>query len=177
MYNKIIEKYYDKNSDLYKLLIFHSRRVAEKAMEVCKTHPELNADLQFIEQAAMFHDIGIFLCQAPSVFCFGNHNYIEHGYLGAQILENEGFERHALVAERHTGTGISKEEIIEKKLPLPHRDFCPISTEEKIICYADKFFSKSKPEKEFSVEQVRKNLGRFGKEKVDIFDDWYKIFS
>jgi len=42
----------------------------------------------------MFHDIGIFLCNAPSVFCFGNHNYIEHGYFGAQILVNEGFERH-----------------------------------------------------------------------------------
>jgi len=36
MYNKIIEKYYDKNSELYKLLIFHSRWVADKAMEISR---------------------------------------------------------------------------------------------------------------------------------------------
>ncbi|MCL1868464.1 MAG: HDIG domain-containing protein [Paludibacter sp.] len=172
----IIEKYYKKSSDLYRLLVCHSRQVADKAVEICQKHTELNADLQFVEQAAMLHDIGIFLCHAPSIFCFGEHHYIEHGYLGAQILENEGFTRHALVAQRHTGTGISLEEIIERNLPLPHQDFCPISIEEKIICYADKFFSKSKPEKELSTDEIRKKLRKIDEKKLIIFDKWNEMF-
>jgi len=173
----IIEKYYQQNTDLYRLILQHSALVAKKATEICKNHSELHADLQFIEQAAMLHDIGIFLCNAPSIFCTGKHNYIEHGYLGGQILRNEGLERQALVAERHTGTGITKEEIIRGKLPLPNRDFCPVSIEEKIICYADKFFSKSYPDKELSIDEIRHNLSKFGEKKLEIFDLWHKLFA
>jgi uncharacterized protein len=172
----IIEKYYQKGSDLYNLLVSHSRLVAEKAVDICRKHAELSADLQFVQEAAMLHDIGIFLCNAPSFFCFGSHNYIEHGYLGAQILEDEGFVHHALVAKRHTGTGISLEEIIKRHLPLPHQDFYPISVEEKIICYADKFFSKSKPEKELSIDEIRKKLRKISDKNVKIFDKWNEMF-
>jgi len=174
--NLIIEKYYTKGSDLHNLLVQHCCQVATKAAEICLNHAELNANLQFVQEAAMLHDIGIFLCSAPSIFCYGNYNYIEHGYLGAQLLVNEGFPYHALVAERHTGTGISLNEIIKKNLPLPRRDFCPISIEEKIICYADKFFSKSKPDKELSIDEIRKTLGKYGKKNIEIFDEWNDLF-
>ena len=46
-------------------------------------------------------------------------------------------------AKRHTGAGLTKKEIIEQELPLPQQDFLPETTEEKLICYADKFFSKT----------------------------------
>ncbi|MCL2596289.1 MAG: HDIG domain-containing protein [Paludibacter sp.] len=173
----IIEKYYKKTTDLYRLIVGHSNLVAQKAMDICNTHTELNADLLFVQQAAMLHDIGILLCNAPSIFCYGKHNYIEHGYLGGQILRKEGLIRHALVAERHTGTGIPLEEIIKKDLPLPHRNFCPLSIEEKIICYADKFFSKSNPEKEFSIDEIRNNLSKFSQKNVDIFNLWNEMFT
>ena len=91
----------------------------------------------------MLHDIGIFYCNAPNIHCHGTHTYIEHGYLGAELLRNEGFPKHALVAERHTGTGITIEQIIREDLPIPERDYCPQSIEEKIVCYADKFYLKA----------------------------------
>ena len=91
----------------------------------------------------MLHDIGIIYCDAPKIYCNGTHKYIEHGYLGAELLRREGFPKHALVAERHTGTGITIEQIEREELPIPERDYCPQSLEEKIICYADKFYSKS----------------------------------
>ena len=90
----------------------------------------------------MLHDIGIFLTDAPGIFCFGDKPYICHGYLGADLLREEGFPRHALVCERHTGAGISAESIIKQDLPIPHREMLPVSMEEQVICFADKFFQK-----------------------------------
>ena len=57
-------------------------------------------------------------------------------------MRKEGFPRHALVCERHTGAGISLQSIIDQQLPVPHRDMVPVSLEEQVICFADKFFFK-----------------------------------
>ncbi len=54
----------------------------------------------------------------------------------------EGLERHALVAERHIGLGITREEIIRQQLPLPRRDMLCESLEEKIICWLICFSAK-----------------------------------
>ena len=135
------------------ILLVHSRSVTDKALALAKKHPELDLDLNFIEEAAMLHDIGIFLTDAPDIQCFGTHPYICHGYLGADLVRKEGFPRHALVCERHTGAGLSLQDIEEQNLPVPHRDMLPVSLEEEIICFADKFFSKTKLDKEKSLER------------------------
>ena len=94
---KIIEKYYDTQSEAYHILITHSRNVAGKALSIAKLHPEMNLDLAFIEEAAMLHDIGIIFCNAPDIDCHGTYEYICHGYLGADLLRKEGYPRHAFV--------------------------------------------------------------------------------
>lgn len=174
---KIIEKYYDKESKLYKILISHSEQVRDKAMAVAKNRPELEADVQFIEEAAMLHDIGIYLTHAPSIECFGSFHYIAHGYLGADILREEGYPHHALVCERHTGTGLSKEWIISQKLPLPHRDMVPVTIEEQIICYADSFFSKTKIGEELTVEEIIRKMRKFSDQQEQQFIRWHQMFS
>ena len=174
---KIIEKYYPKDSDIYFILLIHSEQVKDKALEIAARNPELKLDLEFIAEAAMLHDIGIFKCNAPRLHCKGTHDYIEHGYLGAELLRAEGLERHALVCERHTGVGLTKEMIIKSNLPLPHRDMIPQTLEEQVICYADKFYSKSKLAEPHSVENIRKDLGRFGDYQVAVFDKWHSRFQ
>ena len=139
----VIDKYYPEDNELKHILLKHSRSVADKALAMARKHPELNLDLQFIEEAAMLHDIGIFQTDAPSIRCFGTHPYIAHGYLGAEILRAEGFPQHALVCERHTGAGLSLQDIIDQQLPVPHREMLPVTLEEQLICFADKFFSKT----------------------------------
>ena len=99
-----------------------------------------------------------------------------HSLLGAEILRNEGLESHALVCERHTGAGISAKEIEEQNLPLPRTDVIPISVEEKIVAYADKFFSKSSPNKRKSLAEARASLERFGKDTLSRFDSWTEMF-
>jgi uncharacterized protein len=96
--------------------------------------------------------------------------------LGADLLREEGYGRHALVCERHTGAGISLRDIVDKELPLPHRDMLPVSIEEQLICFADKFFSKTELSKERSVAEARHKLERFGTEGLERFDFWCKSF-
>ena len=173
---KIIEKYYDNRTEVYQLLIKHSRSVSDKALSIARSHPEMELDHAFIEEAAMLHDIGIFLCNAPSIGCHGTFDYVCHGYLGADLLRKEGYPRHALVCERHTGTGISLQMILEKNLPLPHKDFIPVSLEEQLICFADKFFSKTKPGKEKEIVKIQSSLQKHGEDTVLCFNRWCKLF-
>ena len=176
MWMRVIDKYYSDNPPLKDLLILHSRLVADKALKVAAVHPELNLDTQFIEEAAMLHDIGIFLTDAAPIHCFGSYHYVCHGYLGAELLRCEGLPRHALVAERHTGTGLTLKQILERDLPVPHRDMIPLSSEEKVICFADKFFSKTRPAQEKTVEQAESSLVKFGQEGVLVFREWCNLF-
>ena len=109
--------------------------------------------------------------------CFGSGPYICHGRLGAEILRKEGYERHARVCERHTGAGITCKEIIAQGLPLPHQDFLPETLEEKVICYADKFFSKTHLDREKSIEKAEKSLAKFGEDGVMRFREWERMFE
>ena len=143
---------------------------------MARKHPEQNLDLTFIEEAAMLHDIGIFMTDADGIFCFGKYPYICHGYLGSELVAREGYPRHALVCERHTGAGLSLKAIMERDLPVPHREMIPISLEEQIICFADKFYSKTKLDKEKSVEKARKSIEKHGEEGLARFDAWCKLF-
>ena len=135
----IINKYYSEENELKHILLTHSRSVADKALQIAVKHPELHLDTGFLEEAALLHDIGIFMTDASGIQCFGTHPYICHGYLGSELLMKEGYPRHALVCERHTGAGMSLQSIIEQDLPIPHRDMVPVSMEEQVICFADKF--------------------------------------
>ena len=175
-YLQIINKYYSDN-ELKHILLTHSRQVANKAIQIVDSHPELNADRQFVEEAAMLHDIGIIRCNAPGIQCFGTEPYICHGTIGAEMLRAEGFPLHARVCERHTGAGLSLDEIIAQNLPIPHRDLTPESIEEQIICYADKFFSKTRLTQEKTLEQAIHSLSKFGKEGVERFVKWSEIFA
>ena len=168
----IIDKYYLPGSELHSLLVVHSQNVARLA---CRLGQRLvdggeTVDLDFVHEAAMLHDIGIFLTDAPGIHCHGTRPYICHGILGRELLDALRLPRHALVCERHTGAGISRNDIIAQHLPLPLRDMLPISIEEQLICYADKFFSKTRPDEQKSLEHARRSLERFGDATLARFD-------
>lgn len=172
----LIDKYYPEENELKHILLTHSRSVVDKALALARLHPELKLDLQFIEEAALLHDIGIFLTDADGIHCYGSHPYICHGYLGADLVRKEGYPRHALVCERHTGAGLSLKAIEERNLPIPHREMVPVSLEEQLICFADKFYSKTKLDKEKSLEKARKSIERHGEEGLERFDNWCRLF-
>lgn len=176
----LLEKHYPPGTPAHRSLIRHSLKVAEKALSVAR-HLSLTheVDCQFVEEAALLHDIGIGFTRAPDIGCFGALPYLAHGIKGRELLEKEGLPRHALVCERHIGVGLTAREIQEQNLPLPCRDMLPLTLEERIVTYADLFFSKTpgKEEKEKSPQKVRSVLARYGEDKPAIFDLWHKEFS
>lgn len=178
-YNAIINEYYTAGSELHSLLVEHSRQVADLALALGRDLQRRGTDvaLAFVEEAAMLHDIGIFLTDAPGIHCHGTEPYIRHGLLGAELLRGKGLERHARVCERHTGAGITIDDIMSQHLPLPERDFTPETVEEKLVCYADKFFSKSHPERRKTLEQARRSLLKFGHATVDRFDALHRLLA
>ena len=176
-YETLINKYYPEDDDLRRLLLHHSCQVTDRCQLVASRHPELQLDTVFLEEAAMLHDIGIRWCHAPSIFCMGSEPYIRHGLIGGELLRREGYERHARVCERHTGTGLTCQQILSQQLPLPPADYVPQTLEEQLVCYADKFYSKSRPDRVLTVEQAAQSLAKFGQEGVQKFLAWAQLFE
>lgn len=176
-YFAIIHKYISPDSPVYRVYIPHVSLVTAKALRIAGKLGLSQAQKQFIEEAAMLHDIGIVKVKGYSA-CH-HRPYICHAPAGRALLEHEGLERHALVAERHIGLGIAREEIIQQQLPLPRRDMLCESLEEKIICWADLFFSKT-PERlwqEKSLAQVEQRATRYGPRQIALFREWCRLFE
>ncbi|MBC2714724.1 MAG: phosphohydrolase [Desulfobacteraceae bacterium] len=175
----IINEFYKHGSKSHEILLRHSEAVAQKALRVAGKIPDLKPDTCFIEEAAMIHDIGIFYTNAPSIGCHGKYPYVCHGYLGRKLMEDLGYHRHALVCERHVGAGLSVDDINKFNLPLPARNMIPISIEEQIICYVDKFFSKKldKSIEELSTEAVVKKIEAYGSDQAMRFKAWVDLFG
>lgn len=159
---EIIDHYYPEaaNPELRHILVTHSRSVAEKALAVCRSHPELNADKSVVYAGAMLHDIGIVRCDAEGIHCHGTEPYLKHGVLGAEMVDDPVIAR---ICARHTGTG------------LPGLE--PETIEEQIVCYADKFFSKTRLDREKTYEEARRSLMKFGEEGLQIFAKWHEKFE
>lgn len=177
-YFSLISKYIDPNSPAYPIYIIHSTLVTNKALKIADKLGLNHDKLKFIEEASMLHDIGVCKVNDPDMGTIGGE-YITHGIIGSDILINEGYPKHARVAERHTGVGIYKQEIIEKGLPLPQIDLIPETIEERIISYSDLFFSKSKSRiwHERSLDEVRASISKFGQRYVDILEEWIREFE
>lgn len=162
---------------LKELLVTHSLQVARKALEIAHAHALPLADGDIVA-AAMLHDIGIIATNAPGIHCHGTEHYLRHGALGAAMLRKAGApEWLARVAERHTGTGITAKDIAEYHLPMPPGDYMPETLLERLVCYADKFYSKSHPQVEKTPAQARASVARFGADNAARFDDLAAIFG
>ena len=175
-YYALIDKYYGDNAELRDILVRHSTAVANKALAIADAHPELRLDRRFLLEAAMLHDIGIIRTYAPDIKCFGTEPYIRHGVIGAEMMRAEGYPRHARVCERHTGAGLSQKEIERQGLPLPHTDLLPETPEEQVVCYADKFFSKTRLDTEKTIAQAERSVAKHGEEGLRRFKEMEKRF-
>ncbi|MBW6440505.1 HD domain-containing protein [Patescibacteria group bacterium] len=172
-YINILKKYSDSKNN-FNVVLNHSLVVLAKSFEIIarkNLSSNINADL--IVSGCLLHDIGTF------EFMKSIHklqiDYLRHGIIGGEILRSEGLNKEALIAERHIGSGLSKEYIIKKNLPLPKRDFLPITLEQKLICYADKFHSKSG--KIDTLASIEKEMKGFGKESFQRFLELKILFK
>ena len=180
----IITHFYPEDTPLRRLLLRHSTQVRDMALRILDDPacpPGLDREL--VSAGAMLHDVGILKCHAPSILCTGDLPYVTHGVTGAAMLREYGrangldMEPYARICERHTGTGITAKEVREQRLPIPERDWLPETPEEKLVCLADKFFSKSGDMKDKPADVVRRSLEKFGADTVERFDALLRLFG
>lgn len=179
-WRSLADAFYGASPRARHILIEHSRVVAALALEINRRR-DLGLDPRQVEYAAMVHDIGIYATHAPGIDCHGTLPYICHGIAGAQALRRAGApEWAARVAERHTGAGLTPQDITEQNLPLPLTvTMVPETTLEKLICYADKFYSKNPAKLTVprTTEQVRKDMGAHGTDTLSRFEQLHNEFS
>jgi len=175
----ILESVYPPGTLAHRIMLDHARRVADKAVAVARGLPHLRPDIDFIREAALIHDIGVCKTRSPKLGCGGSLPYVCHGIMGRAMMADLGWPRHGLVCERHVGVGITREDIARHGLPLPDRDMRPVTLEEEIVAYADKFYSK-KPGLEGrckSPDEIIASLTRWGEDKIRVFRAWRAKFE
>lgn len=177
----ILYHFYPDDTPLRRLLILHSEKVRDKALAILAhakaidPSPVLcNIDERLVSDGALLHDVGIGLTHAPGILCEGTEPYICHGTIGAEMLRqfDPSLEAVARICERHTGAGLTAQDITGQGLPIrPVRDLLPETPEERLVCLADKFFSKSgDPAAEKDFDRVRRSMMKFGTDTLQRFD-------
>ena len=176
-YQSIIDKYYPEGLAARDIYMRHARSVADEAIGIVRRH-RLPLDEATVEAAAMLHDIGICRTDAPGIHCYGTEPYLAHGVAGAAILRQEGVpEEIAAVAERHTGAGLTAEEVAASGLPIPEQDYCPRTLLEQVVCYADKFWSKSGTMERKPLDRVRASMAKWGEATAKRFEAMHRQFN
>ncbi|MGC5364340.1 HD domain-containing protein [Streptomyces sp. DT24] len=145
-------------------------RLAPDAVPGGGTGAFAGIDPELVRAGCLLHDIGVYrLYDEHGTLDYPN--YLRHGLLGHEILEREGFpEPLRRFCSCHTGVGLTRDDIARQGLPLPPGDYVAVSTEEKLVMYADKFHSKSTPPRFVPPEKYAVQVGRFGADKVAAFE-------
>lgn len=147
---ELLRKYSD-SPESFRKVLGHVKAVQKEAIAIASKVKDI--DMYKIKIGSLLHDIGRFSCPPGKDRC-------KHGLIGGEILRKEGLFDIAKIAERHIGVGIKKEDIVSQKLPLPAKDFVPVSKEEKIIAHADNLiFGNKKGGFKEVVVRFKKELG------------------
>ena len=105
-------------------------------------------------------------------------NYIRHGLLGHELLLDEGLpEEICRFASRHTGMGLSRDDILRQGLPLPPGDYLAETGEESLVMYADKFHAKTTPPALLTAGAYAASVRRFGEDKAAAFQSMREAFG
>jgi uncharacterized protein len=137
----------------------------------------LDSDLTLVRAGCLLHDIGVYRLY-DTAGRLDHANYIRHGLLGHELLRTAGFpEAICRFASCHTGMGLSKDDVIGQRLPLPPADYLAETGEEKLVMYADKFHTKTTPPALLTACAYAASVRRFGADKVARFESMRAAFG
>ena len=130
-------------------IISHSLAVSGHAKSIAEDIKDkgYDIDVDFVEVAALLHDIG--RCRTHGA---------GHGIEGARILRDIGLEKYANVCERHIGAGLTSDDA--RSLGLPDGNYMPVTLEEKVVAHADNLAIGPRiVEISDAVDELKKKLG------------------
>ncbi|MEU3098472.1 HD domain-containing protein [Streptomyces sp. NPDC006967] len=126
-------------------------------------------DAGLVRAGCLLHDIGVYRLYGDDGR-LDHRNYVRHGLLGHDILEAEGFpEPLRRFCSHHTGVGLTRHDVVVQGLPLPPADYLAETEEERLVMYADKFHTKSRPSVFLTPDEYAAHVRRFGEDKVTAF--------
>lgn len=200
-----IEELHRKSADspaVFELIGTHCKIVAEMTLFVCKNYAckncdckssvcrnvsdskvsaeNVNAALAFA--GALAHDIGAYELvrgegtdENPIRY---EKNYVRHGILGYNLLKNAGFdEQIALFARNHTGVGLTKKAIEAQNIPIPSDDYVPVTREQQIVMFCDKFHTKSLPPKFVTAKTAVRRCAKFSEKDAQKMSKLVEIYG
>jgi len=150
-------------------LVYTHCQIVRDIAEQLHSRSPAGADLALVRAGSLLHDVGVYRLydQAGRL---DHANYIRHGVLGYELLREEDLpEELCRFASHHTGVGLSKEDVLRQRLPLPAADYLAETAEEELVMYADKFHSKSTPPKFLTPDAYAASVRRFGAAKAAAF--------
>ena len=134
-------------------------------------------DARLVRAGCLLHDVGVYRLY-DEAGQLDHRNYMRHGVLGYELLQEEGLpEAICRFASHHTGTGLSREDVLRQELPLPPGDYLAETPEEVLVMYADKFHSKTTPPKLLTAHAYAVYVRRFGADKVAAFESMRAAFG
>ncbi len=172
-----LHKKYAPSDEVYDLVFTHCQIIYDIALQLIEKN-SVAIDRELVRAGALLHDIGVYPLFGSNGKLRPNVQYITHGIEGEKILKKENFpEAIWRFAAHHTGVGLTKQDVINQKLPLPAANYLAESNEELLIMYADKFHSKTTPPYFNSYEWYRQDIAKFGNDKVVKFDQMATKFG
>lgn len=157
-----LHRKYAPSDQVYELIYTHCQIVRDIALELIDAR-QLAVDRELVRVGAMLHDIGVYPLFTEMGVLREGVSYITHGVEGEKLLRQEGFlEPVCRFAAHHTGTGLTRRQVIEQGLPLPPVDYMAETDEELLVMYADKFHSKTTPPCFHTLESYRTYVAQFG---------------
>lgn len=140
-----LHKKHAPSEHVYDLVLGHCRIVRDIAVQLISKN-NLGLDRNLVKTGALLHDIGVYPLFDAAGKLHKDVHYITHGTEGERILKAEGMpEEIWRFAAHHTGVGLTKQDVVGQKLPLPIADYLAGTDEELLVMYADKFHSKTTP--------------------------------
>jgi uncharacterized protein len=150
---------------------------------VCGIAEQLHArsgadlDIALVRAGSLLHDVGVYRLY-DDAGQLDHASYIRHGLLGYQLLREEGLpEEICRFASHHTGVGLTRDDVLRQRLPLPPADYVAETGEETLVMYADKFHSKTSPPAFLTADAYAAGVRRFGEDKVAAFKSMRTVFG
>jgi len=127
-------------------------------------------DRDLVRAGCLLHDVGVYRLY-DDAGRLDHAGYIRHGVLGHELLAEAGYPQEICrFASRHTGVGITRDDVIRQELPLPPADYVAETPEEVLVMYADNFHTKATPPSFLTAGTYASYLRRFGPDKVAAFE-------
>lgn len=126
-------------------------------------------DQDLVRIGALVHDIGVHTLYQPDGTIVPG-SYIRHGVAGHAILQAEGWpDQLARICSCHTGVGLTRQDVESRNLPIPPGDYLAVTREERLVMYADKFHTKTRPPAFLTPTAYARDIARFGPDKEAAF--------